>query len=201
MKGAIRYPRRAGYKAAKVVGKALGVDLGEKAALEEKIKSLLSNKWWRMNNLYWIVDPNMKRVRFRMNKAQEHLFKNAWWRNVVPKSRRHGISTLLEIWALDDAVFNADFTAGLVDWKEEDGKKKLNIIKFAFESMDWTPPGELSADEEFLVAIGKLVKKGIQAKSNESEIRFTNGSRIWTSCSGRGGRRSSCIFRSWGRRV
>ena len=38
-----------------------------------------------------------------------------------------------------------------------------------------------------LVAIGKLVKKGIQAKSNESEIRFTNGSRIWTSCSGRGG--------------
>ena len=82
--------------------------------------------------MYWIVDPNMKRVRFRMNKAQEHLFKNAWWRNVVPKSRRHGISTLLEIWALDDAVFNADFTAGLVDWKEEDGKKKLNIIKFAF---------------------------------------------------------------------
>ena len=39
MKGAIRYPRRAGYKAAKVVGKALGVDLGEKAALEEKINT------------------------------------------------------------------------------------------------------------------------------------------------------------------
>ncbi|NMD27371.1 MAG: hypothetical protein GYA81_05325 [Chloroflexi bacterium] len=76
-----------------------------------------------------------------MNKVQEHLYANAWWRTVVPKSRRHGISTYLELYALDDAIFNRDFTAGLVDWKEEDGKKKLAMMKFAFEMMDWRPPG------------------------------------------------------------
>ena len=185
--GALPWERKGDRGSAKVVAKALGADTKDMETVEAKVKRLLSNKRWRLNHLYWIVDPNMKRVRFKMNKVQEHLYANAWWRTVVPKSRRHGISTYLELYALDDAIFNRDFTAGLVDWKEEDGKKKLAMMKFAFEMMDWRPPGELDKDEEFLVAMGKLVKKGIQAKANESEIRFSNGSRIWTSCSGRGG--------------
>ena len=69
-----------------------------------------------------------------------------------------------------------------MDWKEEDGKKKLAMMKFAFEMMDWRPPGELDKDEEFLLAMGKLVKKGIQAKANESEIRFSTTSKCDFRC-------------------
>ena len=85
--GALPWERKGDRGSAKVVAKALGADTKDMETVEAKVKRLLSNKRWRLNHLYWIVDPNMKHVRFKMNKVQEHLYANAWWRTVVPKSR------------------------------------------------------------------------------------------------------------------
>ena len=73
--------------------------------LVEKIK----DKWWRLNNLYWIKPKTGKDsslIQFRPNWAQTELFNDLWTRNVVLKARQLGVTTFFSIFFLDDCIFN-----------------------------------------------------------------------------------------------
>ena len=70
------------------------------------IKAHLGNKWWRMNNLYMVENEQGELVRFKLRPVQEFLFKNMWWLNDVLKARQLGFSTEIDIWLLDEALFN-----------------------------------------------------------------------------------------------
>lgn len=61
---------------------------------QEAIRKFNDPKW-RINNLYYIIDKQGKKVKFKLNWAQEELYQNMWYCNVILKARQLGISTLV----------------------------------------------------------------------------------------------------------
>lgn len=68
---------------------------------------LLRDRFWRLNNLYWITDKNGKKVRFRMTQEQIDYFQGMHTRNIILKARQLGFTTLVCIVQLDAALFEA----------------------------------------------------------------------------------------------
>ncbi|BCU90931.1 terminase [Yersinia pseudotuberculosis] len=78
------------------------------------IKAHLSDVWWRLNNLYKIVNEDGELVTFRMRPAQRELFKNMHYRNIILKARQLGFSTGIDIYLLDQALFNNNLSCGII---------------------------------------------------------------------------------------
>ncbi len=78
------------------------------------IKVHLSDVWWRLNNLYKIVNEDGELVTFRMRPAQRELFKNMHYRNIILKARQLGFSTAIDIYLLDQALFNKNLSCGII---------------------------------------------------------------------------------------
>ena len=74
----------------------------------------LGNFWWRINNLYEITNSYGERVIFRPNYVQELFFSNMHIRNIVLKSRQHGITTANFVMELDAALFNSNCLCGFI---------------------------------------------------------------------------------------
>lgn len=130
----------------------------------------LADPHWRLRNLYYIVDRNANVIPFRPNAAQESLLGNLHYRNVVLKARQRGFSSLIQLMGLDQALFNENYTAGIIAHTLDDASKFLDRIEFAYNSL----PGAIRS----AVCV---------VKRNESTIRFSNGSRIDVDTSMRGG--------------
>lgn len=149
---------------------------------EAEIAKRLQSPKWRLNHLYWIEDENGAKVKFRMNLVQRLFFAAIWWLNVVLKSRQHGMSTLINLMQLDQCLFNPNQTAGIVDKTDEDAKKKLKKIKFAYDHLD-------DPDDPQTAKLGAAIKQAVKmvAPSNEHQITFSNESKVWCGTSLRGG--------------
>lgn len=78
------------------------------------IKAHLSDKWWRMNNLYKIENEQGVLVQFKLRPAQELLFRCMWWLNIILKARQLGFSTAIDIYLLDEALFNKNLKCGII---------------------------------------------------------------------------------------
>lgn len=78
------------------------------------IKAHLSDVWWRLNNLYKIVNEEGELVTFRMRPAQRELFTNMHYRNIILKARQLGFSTGIDIYLLDQALFNKNLSCGII---------------------------------------------------------------------------------------
>lgn len=137
-----------------------------------RLKALLSSRDWRLRNLYWITDKWGKVIRFVPNAVQELFLAGFHNRNMVLKSRQHGITTLAAILALDTALFRSNTTCGLVMHKKEDADKVFSgKILFAYERLpDW------------LRAARPIVRRDMSG-----ELEFSNGSKIYVSLSHRSG--------------
>lgn len=163
---------------------------------ETHLTTFLKNRKARINNLYWILDKNGKRTRFRMNWAQDEFYHNMHSRNTVLKVRQLGISTLIAIYILDSMLFNTNWNAAIVDKTLTDAQEKVAKIAFAYSHLDYLPPNPTDADRD-LAHIGSLIKQHFaepkangdlkQAEPKKGEFRLKNGSRVQASTSGRGG--------------
>ena len=60
----------------------------------DRIVACLADRWWRLNNLYWIKDRYGRKVLFKPNAVQAALDDDLHTLNLVLKSRQHGITTL-----------------------------------------------------------------------------------------------------------
>lgn len=138
---------------------------------EQEIIDHLGDRKWRLNNLYHIKDAGGKKIVFKMNPVQEYLHDNLWYRNVIPKARKLGISTFFCIFDLDQILFSKNKTAGIIAHRLEDQKKLFrNNILFAVQNMHpWMKH-----------YIGPL------DISTANEIRFRNGGEIYVSLTTRG---------------
>jgi len=151
-----------------------------------KSKALVADKKWRLRNLYTISNKKGKLCKFVPNGVQEEFYSNLWWSNYVLKSRQHGLSTFTAILFLDRLLFEPDKKAGMIDYKLDDGKKKLAMMKLAYEHLD---DQELHPDTW---GIGHKIKERVQLiKGMDSpfpeELVFSNGSSVYTSTTMRGG--------------
>lgn len=136
----------------------------------QALKAKLSDREWRLDNLYWVQNEKGEVVRFVRNEAQRRFWSSLWYLNAILKARQLGFSTFIAILILDACLFNSNTGAGIVDYTMTDAKKKLGKIRFAYDRL----PDALKA------AIWLT-------SENTEEISFSNGSSIQVGTSHRGG--------------
>lgn len=92
---------------------------------------------WRLNNLYTITDKRGRSVPFRLNTAQEQLFDDMHFLNVILKSRQRGATTFFCLYMLDACVFNSNTRAGVVAHNLEDAVEFFsNKVKYPYDMLD-----------------------------------------------------------------
>ncbi len=101
----------------------------------------LADPLWRINHLYHIVDKRGQQVVFRLNWAQEELYNNMWFCNVILKARQLGISTFICLLFLDRCIFNSNVSAGIIAHTLEDGQQMFRRVKHAYDCL----PAEIRA--------------------------------------------------------
>mgnify|MGYP000509375562 CR=1 FL=1 len=131
----------------------------------------LHDRFWRLNNLYKIVDKDSNVVTFKMTDAQERLYRSMHTRNIILKARQHGFTTFVMILMLDVALFNSNIACGVVAHGLEEASDLFRKkILFAYNNL----PAELKQQ--------RPVKKQTQL-----DIEFTNDSSIRVGTSLRSG--------------
>lgn len=132
----------------------------------------MGDRKWRYENLYWIKDDHGREVKFVPNETQWRLDDNLWTRNIVAKSRQHGITTWACIRGLDTALFRKNTNVGVIAHTKEDaGKFFRDKILYAYERLPEWLKGEVY----------------ITRKDLSGTVEFSNGSKIEVSVSHRGG--------------
>ena len=131
----------------------------------------LADPWFRLNNLYYIKNKQGKKVLFKWNEAQTFLYNNMWYLNILLKARQRGMTTAIQIFMLDRALFNDNTNCGIVAHNKEDAEAFfVDKIKFAYENL----PSDL--------------QNSLKATSDTTRsYAFSNGSRIRVGTSMRSG--------------
>lgn len=132
-------------------------------------KERLGDREFRLDNLYWIKNEDGVALPFKRNEAQLRYSKQEWYRDTILKSRKLGFSTLIAIEILDACLFASNTVAGIIDRTVDDASAKLSICKFAYQRLPQS-----------------LKDANPAIKNNDSELSFTNGSRIVAGTSYRG---------------
>lgn len=139
---------------------------------DQEIKSHFKDRWWRLNNLYYIKNKQGQKTLFKPNAIQKVIHDNLWFFTIIPKARQLGVTTFFAILYFDQILFSKNKTAGIIAHRQEDMKKIFsNKIKFAWDNMHpWIRKyiGEANVD-------------------NANELKFPNGSTIFVSMSTRSG--------------
>lgn len=96
----------------------------------------LSNKEWRINNLYKIRNKAGSLVKFSPNRTQRHYSQNLHTRNLILKSRQLGFTTYESIDCLDDVLFTPNIDVLLIAHNLEAGESIFNKkISFGWEKL------------------------------------------------------------------
>jgi hypothetical protein len=132
----------------------------------------ISDKRWRLTNLYFIIDKSGNKVLFDLNWAQKELYDNMWYKMVVLKARQLGITTFFTISFLDDCFWYPNTAGGIITHRREDSeeifKKK---VKYAYDNMpNWTRNFNSATNDR----VGELAFK------NGSSYRVSTGFRSGT---------------------
>lgn len=105
----------------------------------QQIKAKLSDRSWRLNNLYYIKDKDGKKIKLRLNWAQRSLYSAVWYFNVILKARQLGFTTFIMIYFLDACLFNSNHAAGVIAHTKDDAQDLFdNKVKFAYDNLpEW----------------------------------------------------------------
>jgi len=103
--------------------------------LEDK----LTDKVWRLNNLYYILTKNKRLVPISMNEAQEDYILNRGNRNYILKARQLGFSTLGLIDLLDETIWNKNTSSAIIAHEKQKVVKLFEIVKRAYENLPNDP--------------------------------------------------------------
>lgn len=137
----------------------------------EDLKKNLGDRWWRLNNLYWILDKYGKPILFKPNRAQRRYLASRHFLNVNLKARQMGFSTAIQIDMLDRCLFNTNWNAGVIAQDLDTAQDIFdNKLKFAFERLP-----------------DPLKRKFATKQNNARKLEFANGSSVTVGTSLRGG--------------
>lgn len=135
------------------------------------LRRKLRDRWWRLNNLYCILDKHGKKARFTPNEAQTSYLQARHYLNVELKARQLGFSTIIQIDMLDRCLFNTNWSAGVIAQdRDTAGDIFDNKFKFAFDNL----PESLKA-------------KFTTTQDSARKLKFANGSSVTVGTSLRGG--------------
>jgi hypothetical protein len=101
-----------------------------------EVTDQLSDKTWRMNNLYNIIDKSGKKIKFIMNDSQEKFFEDMWYLNIILKARQRGFTTFIDIFILDECLFNSNIEAGIIAHTKNDAIEIFRRkVKFPYDNL------------------------------------------------------------------
>jgi hypothetical protein len=109
----------------------MAATVNERALAEER----LSDPFWRINNLYNIIDKEGRKTILKLNWAQRRLYDDMWYCNVILKARQLGISTFIGLLFLDRCLFNSNCSAGIICHTREDSEIFFRRVKFAYDNL------------------------------------------------------------------
>jgi hypothetical protein len=102
----------------------------------QKATELFSDWRWRLNNLYYITDKDGRRTQFQMNWAQEALYDEMHYLNIVLKARQLGFTTFIQIFMLDACLFNSNVRAGTIAHTLDDAKIIFrDKVKYPYDNL------------------------------------------------------------------
>ncbi len=136
---------------------------------KEYIKNTLGNKLWRIEHLYKIRDKKRRTVNLVLNPIQRQYWKARTNRDFILKARKIGFSTLCLIDALDETIFNMNYTAFIMAHKREDVQKLFQIVHFAYDLMppELKPKAEYyNKNELFFKELNSRIYVGMEARSD-----------------------------------
>ena len=130
-----------------------------------------SDKSWRMDHFYSIINEQGKKVPFFMNKAQKLVFDNIHWMNLILKDRQRGFTTFIDLYILDDCLFTDNMEAGIIAHNLVEAQKIFRRkVKFPYDTL----PEEIKAQRPLV-------------SDSKSELEFNNKSILSVSTSMRSG--------------
>lgn len=142
---------------------------------EQEVMKLLADPRWRLRNLYHIKSEDTGQIiPFTPYPEQEQVFdailQDGFKRLIIPKARRRGMSTGIDILMQDMALMNSGFEAGIVDRNQSEASKKLsNIIKVSLEKLPQFLSNSIkygkNNDDHLSFAVGKDVESHIYAST------------------------------------
>lgn len=125
---------------------------------------------WRLANLYFVRDKEGKIVRFRPWPEQQKFLDEIWFRNIVPKARQRGFSTMVQLMMFDACVFVPNTAAAIIAQDQATAKKIFDDkIDLAWRHL---PP--------LIQRLNPLTT------DTTTEMKWTNGSSMVVSTSTRG---------------
>ena len=136
----------------------------------EQLAANMADPEWRISHLYKIITKTGEVVTFQPNEAQLALMRELWHRNIIPKARQRGISTVVQIAMLDAALFTPTFAGGVIAQDRDTASSIFRKIKFAYDNL----PDALRAQLPL-------------TKQTAEELHFANGSSLKVATSVRGG--------------
>ena len=135
----------------------------------EELQEGLKSRYWRLNNLYWIIDKDGVKVKFKMKYVQYIFYTTMWWLNLILKSRQHGITTIVCILFLDACLFTPNIRAGIICHKMSAAKSFFRTkVKYAYDHL----PESLKQQAQFQTLT-----------DTTEEIVFANNSSIYVTSS------------------
>ena len=140
-----------------------------------EIKSLdmvkLTDQRWRLNHLYYIVNESGELVPFKLRPVQAHFLENLWYRNVILKSRQLGFTTFLDLWMLDNVLFVPNTQGVIIAHRKDDAASIM----------------EKKVEVPYANLHPAIRERILLEESNKTEMKFSNGSGIKVTTSGRSG--------------
>lgn len=140
----------------------------------EAVELGLADPWWRICNLYWIVDKNGKPIPFEPNPEQEQFYRELHTRNAILKARQKGFSTLMQLLALDQCLFNDNFTANTIADTLPNAGKLFRKASFAYdrlpEAIKQARPLKKRTDSEMVWANGSSFSTGTSARGGTVQL-------------------------------
>ena len=135
------------------------------------MRSLLSDQFKRLTNLYYIKDKFGNKIKYTPWPEQLELFEGMHYLNIILKARQRGMTTFIQLFMLDTCLFNKNVNAGVIAHNLSDCQAFFDDkIKFAYDNLP------------------EQIKKEIPAKQdNMRTLSFANGSSIRVGTSMRSG--------------
>lgn len=141
----------------------------------------LTSRAWRLCHLYAIKPDSGPIEEFHPNDAQKHYYNRLHTCNHILKARKLGFSTFNMIDATDAMLFYPGTEVGVIDYALDDAKKKLAMIKIAYDNLD-NPHIHPPEQAEW----GRAFKRSVSMKYSKTLIEFSNGSSAYCGTSLRG---------------
>lgn len=104
--------------------------------------SLIKDRTWRLDNLYYLITKDGKKEVFTMNRAQRHFYdtylnvEHPYHRHCILKSRQLGFTTFIDIFILDSILFQTNKEGLIIAHKVEDASAIFDKkVDFALRNM------------------------------------------------------------------